>query len=343
MERRQHGPRRGGRRRHRLRAGRGVQAPDLRGDAPGPEEELRLNQPAELPGEARYYFGLPVTTGKVRLAGDASGRLALVAVVAPLGSTRQTPGWWRRGHDGPGRRRPVQGARSPPRRTSRAPPKELTCSLRARRRRHRRGRRDPLRQRRVPARLRVGGGPGRPTCRRFLLADQKASALDRCAPTSTARRAPARPAGRSSRSQQPGRTRCPRSSRRARRPTRLPERPPHAGRRAAAALEPRLPARAGPRASGRTARGRASGALQHDAKGVAALELPALAAGAYRLRYETSDDGGRRRSALAKELVVARPGARPSRCPGSCAVERSSVPVGGTARLLVHSGLAGQP
>ena len=31
-----------------------------------PEKPLRLNQPAELKGEARYYFGLPVTAGKAR-------------------------------------------------------------------------------------------------------------------------------------------------------------------------------------------------------------------------------------------------------------------------------------
>ena len=30
-----------------------------------PVEELRLNRPAELSGEARYYFGLPVTSGRV--------------------------------------------------------------------------------------------------------------------------------------------------------------------------------------------------------------------------------------------------------------------------------------
>ncbi|HEV8631218.1 MAG TPA: MG2 domain-containing protein, partial [Thermoanaerobaculia bacterium] len=31
-----------------------------------PTEALRLNRPARLPGEARYYFGLPVTAGAVR-------------------------------------------------------------------------------------------------------------------------------------------------------------------------------------------------------------------------------------------------------------------------------------
>ena len=30
-----------------------------------PEQEVRLNRPARLRGEVRYYFGLPVTTGKV--------------------------------------------------------------------------------------------------------------------------------------------------------------------------------------------------------------------------------------------------------------------------------------
>ena len=31
-----------------------------------PQNPLRLNQPASVKGEARYYFGLPVTSGKVR-------------------------------------------------------------------------------------------------------------------------------------------------------------------------------------------------------------------------------------------------------------------------------------
>ena len=31
-----------------------------------PKEALRLNRPAKLPGEARYYFGLPVTAATVR-------------------------------------------------------------------------------------------------------------------------------------------------------------------------------------------------------------------------------------------------------------------------------------
>ena len=31
-----------------------------------PEEPLRLNQPARLKGEAKYYFGLPVTNGQVK-------------------------------------------------------------------------------------------------------------------------------------------------------------------------------------------------------------------------------------------------------------------------------------
>ena len=31
-----------------------------------PEKPLRLNQPAVLKGEAKYYFGLPVTSGQVK-------------------------------------------------------------------------------------------------------------------------------------------------------------------------------------------------------------------------------------------------------------------------------------
>src|SRR5258706_3161342 len=47
-----------------------------------PAEPLRLNRPARLSGEARYYFGLPVATGSVRWRGEAHPAVIVVAGVA---------------------------------------------------------------------------------------------------------------------------------------------------------------------------------------------------------------------------------------------------------------------
>ena len=86
---------------------------------------------------------------------------------------------------------------------------------------------------------------------------------------------------------------------------------------------------------------RAAGHLVHDAKGEAAIALPALAPGAYRLTYVTTDDFGAR-SETATEFIVA--GAKtPLMLPAVLIAESPTVNVGGTARLLVTSGFAGQP
>ncbi|RKH10285.1 hypothetical protein D7V97_14185, partial [Corallococcus sp. CA053C] len=81
--------------------------------------------------------------------------------------------------------------------------------------------------------------------------------------------------------------------------------------------------------------------VTHDAQGVAPVTLPALRAGAYRLRYETTDAFGQKASAQY-EFVVA--GARaPVALPAMLLAERSSVRVGEVARLVVTSGFEGQP
>jgi len=85
----------------------------------------------------------------------------------------------------------------------------------------------------------------------------------------------------------------------------------------------------------------ASGRVTHDVKGEAALALPPLGAGAYRLHYETRDAAGATFE-MTQELVVAQPRDTPLALPGLLSVERASVPVGGTARVLVHSGVPGQ-
>ena len=85
----------------------------------------------------------------------------------------------------------------------------------------------------------------------------------------------------------------------------------------------------------------AGGDVSGDAAGRAAVKAPPLDAGAYRLLYETKDDFG----AVCREsldFVIAGKDAA-IRLPLLLAAERSSVPAGGTARLLLHSDWADQP
>ena len=85
----------------------------------------------------------------------------------------------------------------------------------------------------------------------------------------------------------------------------------------------------------------ASGRLEHGAQGVGKLELDALRAGAYRLLYETADAYGAHFE-TRYELVVARAGKTPLELPAVLLARRPTVRVGETARLLVHSGLEEQ-
>ncbi|TSC31642.1 alpha-2-macroglobulin [Corallococcus sp. Z5C101001] len=85
----------------------------------------------------------------------------------------------------------------------------------------------------------------------------------------------------------------------------------------------------------------AQAAVTHGADGVAAVTLPALRAGAYRLRYETTDAFGQQATAQRDFLVA---GARaPAGLPAVLELERSSVRVGEVARVLLASGFEGQP
>jgi uncharacterized protein YfaS (alpha-2-macroglobulin family) len=85
---------------------------------------------------------------------------------------------------------------------------------------------------------------------------------------------------------------------------------------------------------------KANGALVHDDKGEAAVPLPALSAGAWRIHYETQDDFGATYK-TQKEFVVAGKDV-PVMLPAWLAVEETSVKVGGTARLVALSGFPGQ-
>ncbi|RKH02243.1 alpha-2-macroglobulin family protein [Corallococcus carmarthensis] len=85
----------------------------------------------------------------------------------------------------------------------------------------------------------------------------------------------------------------------------------------------------------------AQAAVTHGTDGVAAVKLPALRAGAYRLRYETTDAFGQKATAQRDFLVA---GVRaPAGLPAVLEAERASVRVGEVARFLVASGFEGQP
>jgi uncharacterized protein YfaS (alpha-2-macroglobulin family) len=92
----------------------------------------------------------------------------------------------------------------------------------------------------------------------------------------------------------------------------------------------------------------AAGELTHAASdGTAKLTLPPLEPGAYRIRYETTDAFGDKAEAF-KEFVVAGDGKGettaplPLALPLALGVRDTSVAVGGTAQILVHSGLKDQ-
>ncbi|MGH9366012.1 MAG: MG2 domain-containing protein, partial [Thermoanaerobaculia bacterium] len=84
----------------------------------------------------------------------------------------------------------------------------------------------------------------------------------------------------------------------------------------------------------------AHGELAHNAKGEADIEVPSLPAGAYRLLYRTVDDFGAAFEIPQVLIVAGR--TTPLAVPAMLAVQSATVPVGGTARFLVASGLADQ-
>lgn len=86
---------------------------------------------------------------------------------------------------------------------------------------------------------------------------------------------------------------------------------------------------------------KAKGELTHDTEGGATLTLPALPAGAWRVRYETKDDFGAT-WAMSQDFIVSGERRFPVMLPGLLEAEHASVAVGETARLLVGSAFAGQ-
>jgi uncharacterized protein YfaS (alpha-2-macroglobulin family) len=86
---------------------------------------------------------------------------------------------------------------------------------------------------------------------------------------------------------------------------------------------------------------RARGDLTHDENGFAKIALPALPPGAYRVRYQTTDDFGSTCQA-SREFLVAGQNASLA-LPAVLIAENQSERVGGKARFLALSGLAQQP
>ncbi len=85
----------------------------------------------------------------------------------------------------------------------------------------------------------------------------------------------------------------------------------------------------------------ATGTVDHGSDGRAKLELPTLKPGAYQLIYTTKDAWGATFT-LKKAFPVAGHGKLPVALAAILAVEQPSVPVGGTARIIVGSALRDQ-
>lgn len=85
----------------------------------------------------------------------------------------------------------------------------------------------------------------------------------------------------------------------------------------------------------------AAGTVTHGDDGVAMIDLPGLAPGAYRLTYTTKDAFGADFTATEQLVVVGRR-RTPLAMPAHLVFERPAVAVGETARLLVYTGLVAQ-
>jgi len=84
-----------------------------------------------------------------------------------------------------------------------------------------------------------------------------------------------------------------------------------------------------------------SGSITHDDKGKGTVSVAGLSSGAYRLIYTTSDDFGEEYE-LRKEFTVAS-SSMSLHLPALFLIEKTSLTVGETARLLIHSGIEDQP
>ncbi|HEV2064148.1 MAG TPA: MG2 domain-containing protein, partial [Thermoanaerobaculia bacterium] len=302
-----------------------------------PAQPLRLNQPARLTGEARYYFGLPVASGSVRWRvtrtpqyfwwsywswyPNSSVRAQTVAAGV---SSLQPDGTFEVAFTPGVDERLGKGSR------------ELTYSYR------------------VDADASDEGGETRSASRSFRLGFVSVEARVDAPPGFLLESRPGRfrvvrtnldgvpRAGHGSfrivTLEQPGKTM-------------LPADQPVSGRASTKdtyrtpgdAMRPRWDTEYSPERMIRLWKDGAEvarGELVHDAKGEASMEVPGLPAGAYRLLYRTVDDFGAVFEMPREFLVGGRK--TPLAVPVVLSLESASVPVGGTARLLVASGLPDQ-
>ncbi len=300
-----------------------------------PPAALRLNEPAVLKGEARYYFGLPVATGEVHWRVER---------------TPQYPTWWWSEWTPPGdsRQTVAAGAASIEADGSFTLTFEPQADARLAK--------DVSYRYRVTADVTDEGGETRTAERTFRLGFVAVEAAlqaereffdDNVAGHFTLHRtnldgnpAPGTGRYRLHRIQGPERALLP-----ADQP--LPK--PPAGQKApyqtsGDRLRPRWAPGYDPAAVLRQWNDGpqvATGELTHNDKGVAELDLPALPPGAYRLHYETKDAFGESYETRQEFLVA---GARADLpLPAVALVQRASVPVGEQARLFVHTGLAAEP
>ncbi|MEE8138419.1 MAG: alpha-2-macroglobulin family protein [Thermoanaerobaculia bacterium] len=305
-----------------------------------PESPLRLNRPATLAGEVRYYFGLPVVSGRVEW------RVSREPVY---------PRWWLWGL-----RRPSVGSQ-----TLAAGSAELDAEGRFRftftpEADERQAAQGITYRYRLSVDVTDEGGETRSASRSFRLGFVAVEA--RLESEAGFFRRGAEAAFRISRSDLNGVPRPGRGSWRLmvlEQPERVllpaeqpvPEAPAvgddavgEAYRTPGDRLRPRWGGLSAPRKILRQwpdGREIGRGEVAHGEGGEARLAWPDLSPGAYRLHYSTRDDFG----ALfetSSDFIVAEPRRTVLALPAVLLLEQSSVAVGGTARLLLHSGLPDQ-
>jgi uncharacterized protein YfaS (alpha-2-macroglobulin family) len=300
-----------------------------------PEAPLRLNREAELAGDVRYYFGLPVVSGSVKW------RVTREPVY---------PRWWYWWYPSPSTQSQVVAAGESE--LDEEGNFHLRFTPEADERMAKRG---------VTYRYRLGvdvtdeGGETRSAERSFRLGfvSVEARIIADLGFLTQKKRAAVRvlrtdldgiPRGgkgswRLVRLEQPGETLTP-----ADQPLPIPPQDDSAYRTPGDRKRPRWQASYSPEAvlaSWPEDREIVNGALEHGEDGSAELELPGLDAGAYRLVYATEDEFGAEFE-TRKDLIVVGPRRTPLDLPAVLNFENPSVVVGDTARLFVFTGLRAQ-
>ncbi len=303
-----------------------------------PDKPLRLNRPATLKGEARYYFGLPVASG---------------AAVWQVKRERVYPRWWWWDQPSGGGAQVVAGGKTALREDGTV---EVTFTPRVDERSDGAGSGLTYRYT-LSVEITDEGGETRTATRSFRLGFVSVEAA--VAAANGFGRPDARSAFTITRADLNGTPRAGKGTWRVVRLLQpettllpadqpLPEPPIPGGleafRTPGDRLRPRWESPLAPESILRLWKEgpeAARGAAEHGADGRAVVSVQALEAGTYRLIYETRDDFG---AACRESLDFLVSGQKTSaRLPLLVVAEAGTVPIGGTARLLIHSGFAGQP